>query len=229
MTQDRNADPSGDGHRSKSQVAQHGAMETGQRLTQTGGGLAHNAADRGRDVATEAGRQANELMGQASAQLKQQAGAQQERAASGLRALGDELRAMSERSERPGVGTDLVRHAADRIQQAAGWLDQREPGMVLDDVRDYARRNPGLFLAGAAVAGVLAGRLTRTRDALQGGPSGPHPDGRHTGSHGRSGNATGQSPGMGDIPQTGQPHGNPLPEAGQYGGLGEGRASEVRR
>ncbi|MEO3924894.1 hypothetical protein ABGB07_13675 [Micromonosporaceae bacterium B7E4] len=195
-------------------------------MAQTGGGLAHNATDRGRDVAAEAGRQAKDLMGQASGQLKEQAGAQQQRAASGLRALGDELRAMSERSDRPGVGTDLVRHAAERVQQAAQWLDQREPGMVLNDVRDYARRNPGLFLAGAAVAGVLAGRLTRTRDALQGGPSGPHPDGRRTEPDVRPDGMLGQPSGMG-----GQPHGNPLPEAGagQRGGSGEGRTSEVRR
>ncbi|AVT35772.1 hypothetical protein [Plantactinospora sp. BB1] len=228
MTQHSNADPTGDGHRSKTQVARHGATETGQRLAQTGGGLAHNAADRGRDVAAEAGRQANELMGQASAQLKEQASAQQHRAASGLRALGDELRAMSERSEQQGVGKDLVQQAADRVQRAAQWLDQREPGMVLNDVRDYARRNPGLFLAGAAVAGVLAGRLTRTRDALQGGGgSEPHPDGRQTEAGHPDAGMLGRPAGMTGPSQAGQPHGNP--EAGQRGGSGDGRATEVRR
>ncbi|GIG86031.1 hypothetical protein [Plantactinospora endophytica] len=180
MTRGANAESSGDGHRSTTQVARQGATETGQRASQMGGGLAHSAADRGRDVAGEAGRQAQQLMGQASTELKQQAGAQQHRAASGLRALGEELRAMSERTDRPGMATDLVRHAADRAQQAAQWLDQREPGMVVADVRDYARRNPGLFLAGAAIAGVLAGRLTRSRDVLRGDDqqsSMGHPDG----------------------------------------------------
>ncbi|GAB3976958.1 hypothetical protein GCM10027615_47830 [Plantactinospora veratri] len=165
-------------------------------------------------------------MGQASAQLKEQASAQQHRAASGLRALGDELQAMSERSEQQGVGKDLVRHAADRVQRAAQWLDQREPGMVLNDVRDYARRNPGLFLAGAAVAGVLAGRLTRTRDALQGGGgTEPHPDGRRAEAGHPDAATLGQPSGMTGPPQAGPPHGNP--EVGQRGG--DGRASEVRR
>ncbi|MFY1671486.1 hypothetical protein ACN27G_16160 [Plantactinospora sp. WMMB334] len=211
MTRD-DLDPSGDGHRSGTQVAREGAAQTGQRLTQAGGGLAHDATNRGRDVAAETRRQAQHLMGQATDQLRAEAGAQQQRAASGLRALGDELRTMSERTDRPGVGTDLVRHAAERVQQAAHWLDGREPGRVLDDVRDYARRNPGLFLAGAAVAGVIAGRLTRNRDALQDGPgttttpggAGPHPDGMRSGA--------------------GQPG-----AMGEGGVMGEGRAREVRR
>jgi hypothetical protein len=39
-------------------------------------------------------------------------------------------------------------------------LQNREPAELLDDVRSFARRKPGLFLLGAAAAGVLAGRLT---------------------------------------------------------------------
>jgi hypothetical protein len=39
-------------------------------------------------------------------------------------------------------------------------LQNREPAQLLDDVRSFARRKPGLFLLGAAAAGVLAGRLT---------------------------------------------------------------------
>lgn len=213
MTRGASADPTGDGHRSKTQVARQGATETGQRASQLSGDLAHRAADRGRNVAAEAGRQAQNLMGQASAQLKEQAGAQQHRAASGLRELGEELRAMSDRTDRPGVAPDLVRHAADRAHQAAQWLDQREPGMVVNDVRDYARRNPGLFLAGAAIAGVIAGRLTRTRGAMQ-GDDGQQPEGHPDGMGGQPGGA---APGPGALSE---------PPAGSAAG---GRAREVRR
>ena len=48
-----------------------------------------------------------------------------------------------------------------RVQQVADWLDRREPGQALDDVRNFARRHPGAFLTGAAIAGVVVGRLTR--------------------------------------------------------------------
>jgi hypothetical protein len=39
-------------------------------------------------------------------------------------------------------------------------LQNREPAELLEEVRRFARRKPGLFLLGAAAAGVLAGRLT---------------------------------------------------------------------
>ena len=39
-------------------------------------------------------------------------------------------------------------------------MQAREPGYLVDQVRAYARRRPGMFLLGAAVAGVVAGRLT---------------------------------------------------------------------
>ncbi|MFI6757971.1 hypothetical protein ACIBF5_02325 [Micromonospora sp. NPDC050417] len=185
MTQDVSA---GDGRATKTQAAKQGAAQTGQKVSQAGGALAHSAADQGRDVAHEASEQARQLMGQATSQLREQAEAQQQRAADGLRALGDQLHTMSERTDQPGVATDLVRHAAGRVHQAAHWLDQREPGAVLNDIRDYARRNPGIFLAGAAVAGVLAGRLGRgmsgARDSggRSGGAGSPDSgDGHHQG------------------------------------------------
>jgi hypothetical protein len=43
----------------------------------------------------------------------------------------------------------------------ADWLEQREPGDLLDEVRRFARRRPGAFVLGALVAGVVAGRMTR--------------------------------------------------------------------
>lgn len=82
---------------------------------------------------------------------------------------------MSSQGERPGVATDLVRGASGTVHQAADWLEQREPGTVVNELRDYARRHPGMFLAGAAVAGVLAGRLTRNLGGSSGYGGGPAP------------------------------------------------------
>jgi hypothetical protein len=137
-----------------SQVA-HGAAHTGQRL-------AHTAAEQGRQVAQEAGRKARGLVDQAQAELKGQAVDQQKRAATGLRTIGDQLRSMADKSGQQGMATDLVHQTSDRVQHVADWLEQREPGQVVEEVRNFARRHPGMFLTGAAVAGVLAGRLTRT-------------------------------------------------------------------
>ena len=53
---------------------------------------------------------------------------------------------------------DVARRAGD----AAGWLDQRDPGSLLEEARGFARRRPMAFLAAAAGLGVVAGRLSRS-------------------------------------------------------------------
>ncbi|MEV4481751.1 hypothetical protein [Micromonospora coxensis] len=120
-------------------------------------------------MAAETRRQARNLVEEATTQARQQAEQQQKRAAEGLRTLGTQLQSMADGGGQDGVATELVRRGADAAQQAAGWLENREPGDLLGEVRDYGRRHPGAFLAGAAIAGLLAGRLGR---ALSGGGQG---------------------------------------------------------
>jgi len=112
-------------------------------------------------VAAEGGRQLRQLWGQAQSELSDQASSQQQRASSGLRSLGQQLSSMANGSDTQGVATDLARQAADKSHQFAGWLENREPSDLLNEVRSFARRRPGMFLAVAAGAGLLAGRLAR--------------------------------------------------------------------
>ena len=112
-------------------------------------------------VTAEAGKQAKQLLSQAQSELTEQAAATQQRVAEGLHALADELTGMTRNSDQDGPATDLARQAADKAHQAAGWLADRDPGTLLDEVRSFARRKPGTYLAIALGAGVLAGRLTR--------------------------------------------------------------------
>jgi hypothetical protein len=130
------------------------AAESGQRVAGT-------AKDQGQRVASEAADQARNLVHETRSQIREQAGSQQQRAAGSLRQIGDELQSMAGRSEQSGVGAQLVQQASQRVQDIAGWLDSRDPEGLLDDVRSFARRRPGAFLLGAAVAGLAAGRLTR--------------------------------------------------------------------
>ncbi len=142
-----------------------------------------NAAEGGKQVAQEAKAQAgqvadvtrrhvSDLASQATSHLSQQAGVQQGRAATGVRSLADELAAMVAGSQQNGAATDLAHSAAQRLGDVANWLEAREPQELLDDVRVYARRNPGTFLLLAAGAGLLAGRLTRgIKDASSSTPS----------------------------------------------------------
>jgi len=55
-----------------------------------------------------------------------------------------------------------VDDVARRAEDAATWLDDRDPGSLLEEARGFARRRPGTFLAVAAGLGVVAGRLSRS-------------------------------------------------------------------
>ena len=103
-------------------------------------------------------------------QVREQASTQQHQAALHLRAVADELSEMAAKGGQSGLATQVAQEAAERVRGVASWLDQREPGDLLDGVRDFARRHPGTFLVGAAVAGVVAGRLTRGLTSAAGPP-----------------------------------------------------------
>lgn len=123
--------------------------------------VAQSAKSAATDVAGEAKRQAKDLLHESRTELVEQAGVQQQRVAAGLRSLGEELGGMARSSEQPGVAADLVSQAASRADSVASWLDARDPGSLLSEVKDFARRSPGTFIGLAAIAGVVAGRLTK--------------------------------------------------------------------
>ena len=108
---------------------------------------------------------AKDLLHQAKSDLTDQAGTQQQKAAEGIRTISSQLRTMADASDQPGVAADLIRQAAERSQSVASWLENRDPGSLLDEVKSFARQRPGTFLLAAAGAGLLAGRLGRSLQA----------------------------------------------------------------
>ena len=131
------------------------AKESGQRVAST-------AAEQGKNVLDEGRAQARNLTHEVSQQAHEQSKVQKDKAASGLRSLGTELQNMAAaQGGQAGLATDLAQQASVKVHDLAGWLDQHEPGDLLDEVRSLARRKPGTFLLGALAAGVVAGRLTR--------------------------------------------------------------------
>ena len=135
---------------------------------------ASTAADEGRHVAGVAKEEVQNVAAEAAAQTRQvvdeareqvarqlddQGRQQRDRLASTLATLGDDLAQMAERSESSGLAVHVAREAAERTRALQGYLEDREPRDLLDDARDFARRRPGVFLAGALVAGGGAGRV----------------------------------------------------------------------
>lgn len=141
-------------------AAKDKAVDTAQAGKQAAADVAGTAADAAKDVAQETQAQAKDLLGKTRNELNDQAAAQQNSLVSTLRDLGDQFAAMAD-TDKNGAAVQLVTDARDRTRDAADWLDKRDPGEVLDELRELGRRRPGAFLLGSAVAGVLAGRLTR--------------------------------------------------------------------
>jgi len=127
--------------------------------------VAGTAAGEAQRVASEASAQVRGLVGEATAQVEEQSRTQLGRLTEALRALGEDLERMASQGEGPATG--LAREAADRTRGVVAHLEGREPRDLLEDVRGFARRRPGVFLAGSLVAGVVAGRLTRGAKAAQ--------------------------------------------------------------
>lgn len=124
--------------------------------------VASTAAEEAGRTTREAKDQARQLWSQTRSEMTEQAGTQQARAATGLREIADHLGAMAGGSDQDGLARSVVEDVARRAGDAASWLDQRDPGTLLQEVRDVARRRPGTFLAVAAGIGVLAGRMSRS-------------------------------------------------------------------
>jgi hypothetical protein len=147
---------------STTDVAKGEAASVGGSAKEATGQVASTAAEQAKNVAGETKQQAKNLLDQAGGQVTEQADAGKQKAVGGLRSLADELRSMAEgNGAQSGMTGDLARQAADKAHEFASWLDQRDPGSLLDEIRGLARRKPGTFLLGAAIAGVAAGRLTR--------------------------------------------------------------------
>jgi hypothetical protein len=146
------------------------AKESGQRVAST-------TRQQGHEVLRESQQQARDLGRQVGEQVDEQSRAQKDKAVSGLRALADELGSMAASGGQGGVAADAARQASGATHGVADWLDQRDPGALLDELRDLARRRPGAFLVGALAAGAVAGRLTRgTVDASRSDQGHPQVD-----------------------------------------------------
>src|SRR5688572_25259843 len=143
-------------------VAKDEARNVGQTAAQAGSQVASVATDQAKEVAAETQRQAKDLIDQGRYQVKEQVVTQQQKAGQSLSSLAQEIRALADGSSQgaPGPARDLLQQASGTVENFATMLQNKEPGELLDEVRSFARRKPGLFLLGAAAAGVLAGRLT---------------------------------------------------------------------
>ena len=124
------------------------------------------AQDEAKQVAADVRDQARGLLTETRTQVEDQSRTQRDRLVETIRTFSDDLDGMAE--QRSGLASDAAREVANRVRSFGQQLDGREPTELLDDLRSFARRRPGTFLAGSVIAGVVVGRFLRgSREATQ--------------------------------------------------------------
>jgi hypothetical protein len=151
----------GSADQSKVDAAKGEAAAVKDTAVDAGKNVASTARDEAANVAAEARYQAKSLLGTVSDEARSQASTQQSRLAEAVHSLSKELGGMASSSNESGPLTDLAQQASRKGGEIAHWLENREPADVLDEVRAFARRRPVMFLGLCALAGIVAGRLTR--------------------------------------------------------------------
>jgi ElaB/YqjD/DUF883 family membrane-anchored ribosome-binding protein len=179
--------PSGSDQSTATRVAGTAVSEASTVASDAAGGareVAGEAGTQAKAVAGEAKLQLDRLIGQSRDEVRHQAEQRTTQAAGQLRTLSEQFGALvGGRPEAAGPLADYAGEAQDRLRQLAGRMDQGGAQGIVDDVTRFARRRPGVFLAGAAGMGFVVGRLVRAGAASQGttgsaaGDNVPVPDG----------------------------------------------------
>ncbi|MBB5958593.1 hypothetical protein FHS29_005201 [Saccharothrix tamanrassetensis] len=146
--------------------------------------VASTAKEQTRQVAHEAKRQTGQVVDDVRRRVGREADDQARRVSQGINKIADELSSMAEHSSEGSPAAGALRQVADTGRQAARFLDERGAAGLLESAQGFARRKPGAFLIGAAVAGFLVGRVVKSASGSSGseqdtgstGPGAPRPD-----------------------------------------------------
>jgi hypothetical protein len=143
------------------QRAKQEAAGTAERTREAATEVAGTAVEQGRAVTGEAVAQARRMTDEVRNRVGDEAQSQARRAAQALRQWSDDLASMAEASKPDSPVREVVARAADGGRRAAGYLDERGLEGAIQELQRFARRRPGVFLAGAALAGFAAGRIAK--------------------------------------------------------------------
>lgn len=142
--------------------AKEHAADVAGTAQQRAGEVAGTAKEHASKVASEAAGQVHQLAGQAGDQLETQVTQQSRQVAGQLRSVSEELHTMAAAGSSGTPAQSLVAEVGHRTATAADYLERVSPRQMVADLQDFGRRRPAAFIAGAAVAGLLVGRLTKS-------------------------------------------------------------------
>lgn len=107
---------------------------------------------------------AQEVAGQAQDQAKSAVTARKDQAVGQLGSVAQAFRTTSSelRSQDNGMIAQYADKVADQVDRISGYLEERDIDQLLGEAENFARRQPELFLGGAFIVGLLAGRFIKS-------------------------------------------------------------------
>ena len=90
--------------------------------------------------------------------------ARKDRAISGLMGVADVVRRMGDplQEEAYGKAAEYTRNAAERLDEVAVYLRERNTQQLIQDLRGFAKRQPAVFLGIGFLAGAMCGRFLKS-------------------------------------------------------------------
>ncbi|QYG92285.1 hypothetical protein HC251_07410 [Iamia sp. SCSIO 61187] len=152
------------------------AAEQGKQVAGTAAeqakGVASVASEQAATVGSQAVDQARTVLDSATGDVRDQLEQRLGTLAEAARTTADELQALVEgRPEDAGRTKEMAQTASQHIGRLADRADELGVQGVVEEVTDLARRRPVLFLAGAATAGILVGRMAKAGKEAKDGSS----------------------------------------------------------
>lgn len=147
------------------ETAEQEGTAVAQHARQAAGEVRATAREQVGQVAHEAKGQAKHVVHDMRERVASEAEDQARRVSKQIDRIADELGSMAENSGPDSLTAGTLRQVSDAGRKAARYLDERGASGLLDTAQDYARRKPGTFLIGAAVAGFLIARAAKSLNA----------------------------------------------------------------
>ena len=137
-----------------------GAQDKAQQVV---GDAKEQVKEQAGQVKDQAQQQAQQVKEQAGGRLKSEVDRRSTEAGERVKSQAHDLRSVSEQLREQGKDgpAKVADQVAERVERVGGYLHESDGERILDDVEDFARRNPWAVVAGGVVLGIVASRLLK--------------------------------------------------------------------
>ncbi len=144
-----------------------GSDSQGEQVTE-------QAKQQSQQVAQQTQQKAGQLADQTRQQVKSRLAIQKDQAAEQLSPIKTALQETGQqlRNQDQGSVAQYADKAADQVERFSGYLRESDVDEIMDEVRNFARSRPALFLGGAAALGFFGTRFLKSSSEQDRGSTG---------------------------------------------------------